>query len=101
MHYQMKIKFDSFLLILFNKIIGIYPSGSLVLLTSNEIAVVLTNNEVNPGCPYVKIVGNRDGLLDNPEWVDLSSENQQHRKIERIIDPEQYGLNVKDFILDD
>lgn len=101
MHYQMKIKFDEFLLKIFNDIIGIYPAGSLVLLTSDEIALVLTNNEHDKARPFVKVVGNKEGLLDNPEWVDLSREENHHKKIVRRINPERYGLDIKDFVLQD
>lgn len=101
MQYQMKIKFDEFLLKLFNDIIGIYPTGSLVLLSTDEIALVLANNETDKAHPYVKIVGNRDGIMETPEWEDLSLDGNAHRKIVRKIDPDHYGLDIKDFILED
>ena len=80
---------------------GIYPAGSLILLSTDEIAVVLSNDEQNPGRPYVKIVGNREGLAQSPEWVDLSQADQADRQVVRMIDPDNYGLDVKDFILSD
>ncbi|MDF1546123.1 MAG: HD domain-containing protein [bacterium] len=101
MQHQMKSKFDSFLLRIFTDVVGIYPSGSLVLLTTDEVALVLTNNDVDKSRPYVKIIGNAEGLLPTAEWVDLAAEFQAHRKIVRLIEPERYGLRVEDFILDD
>lgn len=101
MQYQMKVKFDSFLLKIFNDIIGVYPAGTLVLLTTDEIALVLTNNDTDKSKPYVKIVGDKQGLLDKPLWVDLTLEENSHRKIVRKVYPERYGLDVKDFILED
>lgn len=101
MHYQMAVKFDPFLLKLFTNIIGMYPAGSLVLLSTDEIAVVITNNEWNPSRPYIKVVGNRDGLLTIPEWRDLSHADYTEQNILRLIEPERYGLKVSDFILDD
>ena len=100
MRYQMTAKFDPLLLKVFNDIVGIYPAGSLVLLTTDEIALILTNNDDEPLRPYVKIVGNRDGLLDEPLWADLRMAEHDARKIVRMVDPERYGLNVRDFILD-
>jgi HD-GYP domain-containing protein (c-di-GMP phosphodiesterase class II) len=100
MRYQMKAKFDPFLLKLFNDIIGVYPAGSLVLLTGDEIGLVLTNNETDPLRPYLKIVGDRDGLLATPLWIDLSLPENVDRKLIRQIDPDRYGLNIKDFILE-
>lgn len=101
MRFQMTIKFDPFLLKIFNEIIGIYPAGSLVLLSTDEIALVLTNNEQDKARPYVKIVADRGGLLDEAEWVDLFQEDQQHRSIVRQIDPAAHGLNIEDFVLRD
>ncbi|MEW5795942.1 MAG: HD domain-containing phosphohydrolase [Candidatus Zixiibacteriota bacterium] len=100
MRFQMSNKFDPFLLKLFNDIIGVYPAGSLILLTSDEIALVLTNNDKDPLRPYVKIVGDRAGLLAEPIWIDLSLPENTDRKVVRQIDPARYGLNIRDFVLD-
>ncbi|HEX2896645.1 MAG TPA: HD domain-containing phosphohydrolase, partial [candidate division Zixibacteria bacterium] len=70
MHYQMSVKFDPFLLKVFTNVVGIYPAGSLVLLNTEELGLILTNNEKDPAAPYIKIVGNKDGLLKDPIWVD-------------------------------
>ncbi|MBU0983324.1 MAG: HD domain-containing protein [candidate division Zixibacteria bacterium] len=99
MRYQMTVKFDPFLMQLFNDIIGTYPAGTLVLLTSNEIALVLTNNEDKPACPIVKIVGNTEGILEEPIWADLASPEHNDRRVVRQIDPDRYSLNVSDFVL--
>ena len=101
MRFQMQVKFDPFLLKIFNDIIGIYPSGSLVLLSSDEIAMILTNNEADKARPMVKIIGDRDGLLPKPIWTDLATDENQDRRVIRIIDPERYGIDIKDFILED
>ena len=101
MRHQMTTKFDAFLLKLFNDIIGIYPAGTLVLMTTDEIALILTNNQDHPARPYIKIVGNREGLLETPLWVDLTLPEHADRGIVRRIDPAHYGLNVRDFVLGD
>jgi len=101
MRFQMQIKFDPFLLKIFNDIIGIYPAGTIVLLNTDEIAVVLTNNETDKARPFVKIVGNHDGLLEKSKWINLSQLEHHHRQIVRIIDPDSYGINVKAFVLQD
>jgi HD-GYP domain-containing protein (c-di-GMP phosphodiesterase class II) len=101
MRYQMTDKFDPFLLKIFNDIIGVYPAGSLVLLSSEEIALVLTNNDAEPLRPYVKIVGDRTGLIAEPLWIDLSLPENGDRKVVRQIEPERYGLDIKDFVLED
>ena len=101
MRFQMGAKFDPFLFQIFNGIVGVYPAGSLVLLSTDEIALILAGNERQPSRPYIKIVGNRRGLLSQSLWVDLSDPAHQERKIVRLIDPERYSLDVKAFILAD
>ncbi len=101
MHYQMNDKFDAFLLKIFTDIVGIYPAGSLVLLNTDEVALVLTNNDTDRARPYVKVIGNQQGLLAEQEWVDLSLPEQSERNILRLIDPERYGLNARELILRD
>ncbi|HWR83648.1 MAG TPA: HD domain-containing phosphohydrolase [Candidatus Deferrimicrobium sp.] len=101
MHYQMTVKFDSLLLKIFTDIVGIYPAGTLVLLTTDELALVLTNNESDKARPFVKIIGNRQGPLATTQWVDLSATEHGHRKIVRMVDPSRYGLDIKEFILAD
>jgi HD-GYP domain-containing protein (c-di-GMP phosphodiesterase class II) len=101
MHFQMGVKFEPFLFKIFNSIVGIYPAGSLVLLSSEEIALVLANNEEHPTKPYIKIVGDRQGILSQARWLDLSQPEAEDRSILRVIDPERYGLNIRDFVLND
>ncbi len=101
MLYQMRVKFDPFLLKIFSNIIGVYPPGTLVLLTTDEIAVVLTGNDAERDRPIVQIVGNRDGLLEEIVWADLAQPEHRHRDILRMIEPDRYGINVRDFILGD
>jgi HD-GYP domain-containing protein (c-di-GMP phosphodiesterase class II) len=101
MRYQMTVKFDPFLLKLFNDIVGVYPAGSLVLLNTDELALVLTNNELNKARPALKIVGDKSGIFEKPLWVDLASPDQAHRAVARMVEPERYGLDIKDFVLKD
>lgn len=101
MRYQMKVKFDPLLLKVFTDIVGVYPAGSLVLLSTDEIALVLTHHENDHARPFVKIVGNRDGLLERPLWVDLSLPEHADRQIVRMIEPEAHGLDARQFILAD
>ncbi|HOZ06738.1 MAG TPA: HD domain-containing protein [candidate division Zixibacteria bacterium] len=99
MRFQMTAKFNPILIALFNEVMGIYPAGSMALLSTDEIAVIMAANAELYDRPYVQIVGNREGLLPEPEWVDLARADQINRRIVRLIDPERYGLKVRDFIL--
>ncbi len=99
MRGQMRVKFDPFLLNLFTDVVGIYPPGTLVLLTTEELALVLANTTTDTARPYVKIVGNQSGLFEAPIWADLSTEAFSDRGIVRQVDPTRYGLSAEDFIL--
>ncbi len=101
MHYQMAVKYDPFLLKIFTNIVGIYPAGSLVLLSTEELALILSNNEKNPAKPCVKLLGDKEKLFEEPVWADLSQPEHAERNIVRMVDPARYGLQVKDFILGD
>lgn len=101
MRFQMTVKFDPLLLRVFVDVVGVYPSGSLVLLSTQQLAVVLTQNESDKSRPYVKIVGDRDGLYDTPTWADLSDPQFGDCRIIRMVEPEKYGLDLQRFILQD
>lgn len=101
MRFQMKVKFDPFLLKIFNDVIGIYPAGSLVLLNTDELALVLTTNEQDKARPVIKILGDKGGFHDKPVWADLTSAEHAHQSIIRLVEPSRYGLDMKDFILQD
>lgn len=101
MRFQMTVKFDSLILKIFNDIIGAYPAGSLVLLSTNELALVLTRNDKDRSRPYVKIVGNQDGLYPEAKWADLASAEYVNVHITRLVDPEKHGLNLSRFVLND
>jgi HD-GYP domain-containing protein (c-di-GMP phosphodiesterase class II) len=101
MMYQMTKKFDPFLLKMFVSIIGIYPPGTLILLSSDELAIVQKNNPGDLSLPQVKIIGNRSGPFQKFEEVDLSLPENTYRRIVRIIDPRRYDIDMKAILLQD
>jgi HD-GYP domain-containing protein (c-di-GMP phosphodiesterase class II) len=101
MMYQMTVKFDAFLLKLFVNIVGIYPAGTMVLLSSDELAVVAQNNAVDLSRPVVRIVGDRKGPLKSYYDLDLSLQENAGRRIVRIVDPTKYNIDIKSIILTD
>jgi HD-GYP domain-containing protein (c-di-GMP phosphodiesterase class II) len=101
MMYQMTVKFDAFILKLFVNIIGIYPAGTLLLLSTDELAVVAANNAGDLSRPQVRILGNRSGPYAQPININLSLGENDNRKIIRIIDPAQYNIDIKNIILSD
>ncbi len=101
MMYQMSGKFDPFLLKMFVNIIGMYPPGSLVLLSTNELALVAHNNQHNISRPKVRLIGDSTGPFSQFTDIDLSEPLQEYRKIERMVDPKRYNIDAKAIILID
>jgi HD-GYP domain-containing protein (c-di-GMP phosphodiesterase class II) len=101
MAYQMTIKFDAFLLKLFINIIGIYPPGTMVLLSGDELGIVTKNNRSNLTRPVVRVIGNRVGTYKEYKQIDLTSHENSDINIIRIIDPDKYNIDIKSLILTD
>ncbi|MCI0530471.1 MAG: HD family phosphohydrolase, partial [candidate division Zixibacteria bacterium] len=80
----------------------IYPVGSLVLLDTDEIAIVHQPNDDNLYRPKVKIIATRDGQKIAPVIADL---NQQSgggfsKNITRVLDAEKFGMDVGSYLVD-
>ncbi|RKX32853.1 MAG: hypothetical protein DRP46_00355 [Candidatus Zixiibacteriota bacterium] len=101
MMYQMGIKFDDFLMKLFINIIGIYPPGTMVLLTGDKLAVVNKTNKNKLSRPVVRVIGDKSGPYSKYIEYDLSSPENSSKKIIRIIDPSKFNIDVKNIILSD
>lgn len=96
--------FDPVLLKLFVNCVGIIPIGSLVLLDSNELAVVLKPNKNPEGAqrPWVKLVSDADGNpIDGPE-IDLSETDQDgnyKRHIVKLVDHAEYKFDTSRYFV--
>jgi len=101
MMYQMDVKFDDFLLKLFINIIGIYPPGTMVLLTGDKLAVVSKTNPNNLSRPELKIIGSKSGPYKEFIEIDLAAPENSDIKINRIIDPSKYNIDIKNILLSD
>ncbi len=65
-------RFDSRLVRRFGQLIGVYPVGNLVTLTSGEVAVVLKTHAPDPHRPQIRVVIDRHGMrLARPLDVNL------------------------------
>jgi HD-GYP domain-containing protein (c-di-GMP phosphodiesterase class II) len=93
--------YDPILLKLFINCIGVYPVGTLLLLTSKELAVVIENHK-NPerwSTPRVRIIADANGKEINGEvMVDLS-EPESFRAIVKPLDPRQYKIDVSRYFV--
>ena len=90
--------YDPILMKLFINCIGIYPIGTLLLLDSQELCVVMENNP-DPekwNQPRVKIIADAMGKEMNGEMVDLA-DPKCGRAVKETLDPNQYQINVSNY----
>ncbi len=96
-------KFDPFLLKAFVNVIGIYPTGTLLLLDSDELAIVISNDPENIFRPRVKVIANKNGLISEPRVADLSAREPDSdsyvRNVNRVVDAEKYNIDISTFVL--
>lgn len=89
---------DSRLVRHFIRCIGLYPIGSLVLLESGRLAVVIETNEQDQRLPQVKVIYHARLRQAIPvKTLDLA-EPRIHDRIVRAVDPEDYKLDLRPFL---
>ena len=87
----------------FIKAIGIYPTGSVVELTSGEIGIIEAQNPNERLHPEVLIVHGADGTpVTRFRSINLTEHNQRHPDrridIERAVDPDDHSLEVQQIL---
>ena len=90
--------YDPILMKLFINCIGIYPIGTLLLLDSQELCVVMENNP-DPekwNQPRAKIIADATGKEVSGEMVDLA-DPKCGRVVQETLDPNQYQINVSNY----
>jgi putative nucleotidyltransferase with HDIG domain len=97
--------FDPALVKIFINMIGIFPLGTLVLLNTNEIGIVVQIQE-EPELierPKVCLLYYSDGEYRKGKVVDLKEVNEESgaytRSIVRTIDPNEYNIHVAEFLI--
>ncbi len=83
---------------------GVYPTGSIVLLSSGEVGIVIEQNPLRRLRPTVLIVRDSDKQeIDMPYNCDLAMElfdkNGNKLFIESALKPNSYGVTADDFYL--
>lgn len=81
----------------FIRCIGIYPPGSVVLLHSGKLALVLENNHKTPTKPKVKVFYHSFHQHHLPPKV-LDLAKQQEDSIEHCIDLDHFGLHAQNYL---
>lgn len=98
--------YDPLLVKALTNVTGIFPTGVLVILDTQELAVVVSRNPdpARMHQPVVKIICNPMGImLAEPETRDLSELNPATglplRTIIKTTDPDRYGIRVADYFV--
>ena len=95
-------QFDAELAVEFIKCIGIYPPGSIIELTSGEIAIVISTYPDNKLRPRIIIVLDSDKKIKKQKIVDLkkilSDQEGNSLSISREITNGTYGVKIEDYL---
>jgi hypothetical protein len=88
----------------FMQVVGVYPTGSLVELSSGAVGVVIAQNESRRLRPRVMLVlDERKKRLRHFEIVDLLNDNQWHNveklSVEKCLEPGAYGIDPQELYL--
>jgi hypothetical protein len=92
--------YDPLLMKLFTNSVGVYPVGTLCLLSTGELAVVLQSNP-DPekwNAPKVKLISDSAGNEVDGNEVDLAGAGGG-KSISRTVDAEKYGVDVARYFL--
>ena len=102
---QSGTEFNPVILKAFVNMMGVFPIGTLVALTTGELAIV---QDLNPDPklvlrPRVKLITDTSGNKIDGEIVDLSERDQASGRFRRTVatalDPAKYGIEVADYFL--
>lgn len=97
MHQWRHQLFNGYLVEEFIQCLGAYPAGSLVELSTGEVAVVAASNPGNRLKPRVILILDADKRpYPAKELVDLGAEAPGSREIKRALEPGTYGVNPED-----
>jgi putative nucleotidyltransferase with HDIG domain len=92
-------QFNDALVRFFISIVGIYPAGTMVMLDTKEVAIIVGPNKNEPLRPRVLIMTDADkNVLEEPVPFDLSERdddtNAPHKAIISAIDPKEFKINI-------
>src|SRR5262245_48584607 len=94
--------FNRVLLKRFVNLMGLFPVGNLVRLTTDELAIVTAEQPNDPFRPQVKVITNRKGeKLEQPELVNTwerDSRGDQSRAVVEAVDPDSVGIDPLNYL---
>jgi hypothetical protein len=97
--------FDAVLLKLFVNCVGIIPIGSLVMLETNELAVVLkpSTDKTNAERPFIRVITDPQGnSVDHGREIDLTEKDETgdfRHNIIRLIDNTEYKFDTSRYFV--
>ena len=88
-------RFDQHLVRRFSQLVGIFPAGNLVRLSTGEIAVVLKAHAPDPYRPRVRVLRDAQGAeLQQPYDVNLwDVADEQSVSVQSPLDPAEFGID--------
>lgn len=95
--------FDPVLLKIFVNAIGIHPVGTLVQLSTGDVAVVFRAPHASARIdrPFVRIIERKDGRMQPGRVVDLSETNMESEPlctIEKTVDPSDHFESIEEYL---
>jgi HD-GYP domain-containing protein (c-di-GMP phosphodiesterase class II) len=94
--------FDPMVVRSFVRLLGLFPVGSLVLLSTGEVGMVVRNHPTILSRPVVRLVLDRTGTPCAPVELDLAEEAMgggYRWTVERSMDPHELGLDMVSLVV--
>lgn len=83
----------------FVRCVGIYPIGSLVLLSNENLGLVVASSPETRLRPVVMLVRDAEGqILRRRPLLNLAGEGTDDIRIVRVVDPRDYGIDIAELI---
>ena len=92
---------DPLLFKFFVNMVGVYPVGTLVKLSSNELGLVFENNQLSLLRPRVMLITDQQGNWIKGKVVDLldkCEKGEYVRTITNTMDPGNYNINIAEYL---
>ncbi|MGZ5008038.1 MAG: HD-GYP domain-containing protein [Methylobacter sp.] len=97
----MHSQFEADFVVQFINCIGFYPQGNLVELSSGEVGIVAEQNKSDRLKPKILLILDQHKRTMNEQVLDLalnvSDINGSPYEIKKILDPQDYGVDLKEF----
>ena len=100
LYKQRMLKFPEQLIVEFIHVMGLYPIGSVVELSSGELAIILEQNETERLFPRIGVISDaKHQLLEKPVVIDLSAgkDDNANRTIRNSANMRKLKLNLEEY----